>query len=397
MILVKVKRMYKTKGGFQLTLQTLSLVVGFMAWSIIAPLMPFIKQDVNVTEGQISIILAIPVILGSVLRVPFGYLTNIVGAKWVFFTSFIVLLFPIFFLSQAQTPGMLMASGFFLGVGGAIFSVGVTSVPKYFPKEKVGLANGIYGMGNIGTPVSSFLAPPIAGIIGWQTTVRSYLIIIALFALIMFIFGDTQERKIKVPLMAQMKTLSKNYKLYYLSYWYFITFGAFVAFGIFLPNYLVNHFGIDKVDAGIRSGVFIALATFLRPIGGILGDKFNAVKVLMIDFVVMIIGAIILGISDHIALFTVVCLTISICAGIGNGLIFKLVPSYFLNEAGSANGIVSMMGGLGGFFPPLVITYVANLTGSSHLAFIFLAVFGCIALFTMRHLYQKEYGSLKNG
>lgn len=389
--------MYKTKGGFQLTLQTLSLVVGFMAWSIIAPLMPFIKQDVNVTEGQISIILAIPVILGSVLRVPFGYLTNIVGAKWVFFTSFIVLLFPIFFLSQAQTPGMLMASGFFLGVGGAIFSVGVTSVPKYFPKEKVGLANGIYGMGNIGTAVSSFLAPPIAGIIGWQTTVRSYLIIIALFALIMFIFGDTQERKIKVPLMAQMKTLSKNYKLYYLSYWYFITFGAFVAFGIFLPNYLVNHFGIDKVDAGIRSGVFIALATFLRPIGGILGDKFNAVKVLMIDFVVMIIGAIILGISDHIALFTVSCLTISICAGIGNGLIFKLVPSYFLNEAGSANGIVSMMGGLGGFFPPLVITYVANLTGSSHLAFIFLAVFGCIALFTMRHLYQKEYGSLKNG
>ncbi|EOB8012502.1 TPA: NarK/NasA family nitrate transporter [Staphylococcus aureus] len=389
--------MYKTKGGFQLTLQTLSLVVGFMAWSIIAPLMPFIKQDVNVTEGQISIILAIPVILGSVLRVPFGYLTNIVGAKWVFFTSFIVLLFPIFFLSQAQTPGMLMASGFFLGVGGAIFSVGVTSVPKYFPKEKVGLANGIYGMGNIGTAVSSFLAPPIAGIIGWQTTVRSYLIIIALFALIMFIFGDTQERKIKVPLMAQMKTLSKNYKLYYLSYWYFITFGAFVAFGIFLPNYLVNHFGIDKVDAGIRSGVFIALATFLRPIGGILGDKFNAVKVLMIDFVVMIIGAIILGISDHIALFTVGCLIISICAGIGNGLIFKLVPSYFLNEAGSANGIVSMMGGLGGFFPPLVITYVANLTGSSHLAFIFLAVFGCIALFTMRHLYQKEYGSLKNG
>ncbi|HDG1313424.1 TPA: NarK/NasA family nitrate transporter [Staphylococcus aureus] len=389
--------MYKTKGGFQLTLQTLSLVVGFMAWSIIAPLMPFIKQDVNVTEGQISIILAIPVILGSVLRVPFGYLTNIVGAKWVFFTSFIVLLFPIFFLSQAQTPGMLMASGFFLGVGGAIFSVGVTSVPKYFPKEKVGLANGIYGMGNIGTAVSSFLAPPIAGIIGWQTTVRSYLIIIALFALIMFIFGDTQERKIKVPLMAQMKTLSKNYKLYYLSYWYFITFGAFVAFGIFLPNYLVNHFGIDKVDAGIRSGVFIALATFLRPIGGILGDKFNAVKVLMIDFVVMIIGAIILGISDHIALFTVGYLTISICAGIGNGLIFKLVPSYFLNEAGSANGIVSMMGGLGGFFPPLVITYVANLTGSSHLAFIFLAVFGCIALFTMRHLYQKEYGSLKNG
>ena len=383
--------MYKTKGGFQLTLQTLSLVVGFMAWSIISPLMPYISQDVKVNPGQLSIILAIPVILGSILRVPFGYLTNIIGAKWVFFCSFVILLFPIFFFFYAQTPGMLMLSGFFLGVGGAIFSVGVTSVPKYFSKDKVGLANGIYGMGNIGTAVSSFLAPPIAGIIGWQTTVRSYLIIIAIFAILMFIFGDKNEPKVKVPLASQFKKLSSNYKLYYLSLWYFITFGAFVAFGLFLPNYLVNNFGIDKVDAGIRSGVFIALATFLRPIGGILGDKFNAVKVLMIDFIIMIVGAVILGISSHIALFTIGCLTISICAGLGNGLIFKLVPSYFAKESGAANGIVSMMGGLGGFFPPLVITYVTGLTGSSHLAFILLAIFGVLAFITMGHLYKKEY------
>ncbi|BFL77742.1 nitrate/nitrite transporter [Staphylococcus hominis subsp. novobiosepticus] len=383
--------MNKTKGGFQLTLQTLSLVVGFMAWSIISPLMPYISQDIKINPGQLSIILAIPVILGSILRVPFGYLTNIIGAKWVFFCSFIILLFPIFFLGQAQSPGMLMASGFFLGVGGAIFSVGVTSVPKYFSKDKVGLANGIYGMGNIGTAISSFLAPPIAGIVGWQTTVRSYLIIIAIFAILMFFLGDAKEPKVKVPLGAQVKDLSSNYKLYYLSLWYFITFGAFVAFGLFLPNYLVNNFGIDKVDAGIRSGVFIALATFLRPVGGILGDKFNAVKVLMIDFIVMIIGAVILGISNHIALFTIGCLTISVCAGLGNGLIFKLVPSYFAKESGTANGIVSMMGGLGGFFPPLVITYVTSLTGSSHLAFILLAVFGILAFITMGHLYKKEY------
>ena len=165
--------MNKASGGFQLTLQSLSLVVGFMAWSIIAPLMPFISQDVNISGNQLSIILAIPVILGSILRVPFGYLTNVIGAKWVFFCSFIILLFPIYFLSQAQTTGMLMTSGFFLGVGGAVFSVGVTSIPKYFPKERVGLANGIYGMGNIGTAISSFLAPPIASIIGWQTTLRS--------------------------------------------------------------------------------------------------------------------------------------------------------------------------------------------------------------------------------
>lgn len=378
------------KGVSQLTLQTLSLVAGFMAWSIISPLMPFISQDVDISPGQISVILAIPVILGSVLRVPFGYLTNIVGAKWVFFWSFIVLLLPIFLLGQAQSPGMLMLSGFFLGIGGAIFSVGVTSVPKYFSKDKVGLANGIYGVGNIGTAVSSFCAPVLAGAIGWQNTVRSYLIILSIFAILMFLLGDKNEPKVKIPLMAQVKDLSKNYKLYYLSLWYFITFGAFVAFGIFLPNFLVDHFSIDKVDAGIRSGIFIALATFLRPVGGVIGDKFNAVQALIIDFVIMIIGALILSLSSHIVLFTIGCLAISICAGIGNGLIFKLVPSYFSKEAGSANGIVSMMGGLGGFFPPLVITFVTSITGSSHLAFFFLAIFGVFALITMIHLNKKE-------
>lgn len=378
------------KGVSQLTLQTLSLVAGFMTWSIISPLMPFISQDVDISPGQISVILAIPVILGSVLRVPFGYLTNIVGAKWVFFWSFIVLLLPIFLLGQAQSPGMLMLSGFFLGIGGAIFSVGVTSVPKYFSKDKVGLANGIYGVGNIGTAVSSFCAPVLAGAIGWQNTVRSYLIILSIFAILMFLLGDKNEPKVKIPLMAQVKDLSKNYKLYYLSLWYFITFGAFVAFGIFLPNFLVDHFSIDKVDAGIRSGIFIALATFLRPVGGVIGDKFNAVQALIIDFVIMIIGALILSLSSHIVLFTIGCLAISICAGIGNGLIFKLVPSYFSKEAGSANGIVSMMGGLGGFFPPLVITFVTSITGSSHLAFFFLAIFGVIALITMIHLNKKE-------
>ncbi|WP_114602741.1 nitrate/nitrite transporter [Staphylococcus sp. EZ-P03] len=382
--------MNKSKGGLQLTVQTLSLVAGFMVWSIIAPLMPLISQDIKITSGQISIVLAIPVILGSVLRIPFGYLTNIIGAKWVFFSSFIILLVPIFLLSQAQSVSMLMIAGFFLGVGGAIFSVGVTSIPKYFPKEKVGLANGIYGMGNLGTAVSSFLAPPIAGMIGWQSTVRLYLIVMAVFAILMFFLGDAKEPKVKIPLIAQTKDLMKDLRLYYLSLWYFITFGSFVAFGIFLPKYLVDHFELTSVDAGIRAGVFIAIATTLRPLGGIIGDKIDAVEALKIDFIIMIIGAAILGFANDIFFFTVGCLTISACAGIGNGLVFKLVPHYFQKEAGVANGIVSMMGGLGGFFPPLVITYVTSLTGTSHLAFIFLALFGVIALITMWHLSKRN-------
>lgn len=377
-------------GKVQLPLQTFSLMAGFMVWSILAPLMPYITQDISVEEGQKAIILAIPVILGSILRIPIGYYTNLLGSRLVFLVSFIILLFPVFYLSQAHSTTGLMVAGFFIGLGGAIFSVGVTSIPKYFPKEKHGFANGIYGMGNLGTAVSSFLAPPIAGIIGWQHTVQLYLIVLLIFAVLMFIFGDKEEHKVKIPMISQTKQVINNYKLYYFSFWYFITFGAFVAFGLFLPNFLVSHFEIDKVDAGIRTGIFIAIATLLRPIGGMLGDKFNALNVLKVFFIGLIAGAIVLSISHHLILFTIGCLTVSVCAGIGNGLVFKLVPTYFTKEAGVVNGIVSMMGGLGGFFPPLIITLVTSLTSSNHLAFFMLAIFGVIALITMMHMTKIE-------
>ncbi|MCU7556977.1 nitrate/nitrite transporter [Macrococcus capreoli] len=382
--------MNKASGKVQLTLQTFSLLAGFMAWTIIAPLLPFMSQDFTIPESQKAIILAIPVILGSVLRIPLGYYANLIGARKVFLGAFIFLLIPIFLLSMAQSTTMLMIAGLFLGIGGAIFSVGVTSVPKYFPKEKHGLANGIYGMGNIGTAISAFFAPPLANAIGWSNTVKCYLIVMALFALLNFLFGDKDEPKVKQPLMDQIKGVLPDYKLYLLSFWYFITFGAFVAFGLFLPNFLVNNFHLDKVDAGMRTGTFIVLATLLRPIGGVLGDKLRAMDVLKVVFVGLIIGAALLSINHQIFFFTTGCLIIAACAGLGNGLIFKLAPTYFSKQAGIVNGIVSMMGGLGGFFPPLVIAACAANFGTNKPAFAFLAVFGIIALLTMFWMDKKE-------
>ncbi len=235
--------MKNNTGKVQLPLQTLSLMAGFMVWSILAPLMPYISQDFNVPESQKAIILAIPVILGSILRIPIGYYTNLIGSRLVFLISFIILIFPVFYLSQATSTTGLMIAGFFIGLGGAVFSVGVTSIPKYYPKEKHGFANGIYGMGNLGTAVSSFLAPPIAGAMGWQHTVQLYVLVMALFAILMFVFGDKQEPKVKVPMLKQTKQVANNYKLYYFSFWYFITFGAFVAFGLFLPTFFVARYG----------------------------------------------------------------------------------------------------------------------------------------------------------
>ncbi|WP_271396801.1 nitrate/nitrite transporter [Salinicoccus roseus] len=382
--------MNEKMGKKQLILHTFSLLAGFMVWTLLAPLFPEIVKDIPEAAEQQALIVALPVILGSVLRIPFGILANKTGARTVFLFSFIFLLIPVFYLSIASTTMDLMIAAVFLGIGGATFSIGVTSLPKYYPKEKHGFVNGVYGMGNIGTAVTSFGAPALAlAFGGWQAAVQTYLVVLALFAILQFIFGDKQEKKVNLPLAKQFKEVIRDYKFYFFNLWYFITFGAFVAFGLFLPSFLTNEelFGLTTLDAGVRTAVFIIIATLLRPVGGMIGDKFNALHALIITFVGLAISGLLLAFTyNFIFLFTVGSLLAAVCAGIGNGLVFKFVPTYFSKQAGISNGFVAMMGGLGGFFPPIVIDQTHNLTGSYALGFILLAVFCIIALFTMFYM-----------
>lgn len=378
----------------QVPLQTLNLVVGFAVWVLISSLLPFIVEDITIPAEKIAIVTALPIVLGSVLRIPLGYYTNVIGARLVFLISFLVLLVPVFYISEASTYTDLLIGGTFLGVGGAVFSVGVTSLPKYYPKEKHGLINGIYGIGNLGTAVSTFSAPVIATQIGWSMTVKLYLILLLVFAALNFIFGDKHEPKIKTPIMEQVKSVYKNEKLWFFSLFYFITFGAFVAFTIFLPNFLVTYFEIDKVDAGIRTAGFIVVATAFRPIGGWLGDKFPPLNLLMVCFAGLTGAAIVLAFSPSIALYTVGSMIIAVCAGAGNGLIFKLVPTYFNKQSGIVNGIVSMMGGLGGFFPPLLLSTVHAMTGSYSIGFMAFSQVALVSLVLVVWLYYMDRLSL---
>lgn len=364
----------------QLPLHTLSFIVGFMVWVIISSLMSYIKEDISLTAGQVSFITAIPVILGSILRVPIGYWTNRFGGRWVFFFSFLFLLLPVYYLSFANSYFDLVLSGLFIGVGGAVFSVGVTSLPKYYPKERHGFINGIYGVGNVGTAITSFGAPLIANQYGWEMTVRFFLIPLVLFAILNFIFGDRNEPKVLTPITQQFAAVYRDKKLWFLSLFYFITFGSFVAFTVYLPNFLVSEFELSKVDAGFRTAGFIALCTLVRPIGGWLGDKYNPFKILMVVFGGLTIAGILLSFSPTILLYTFGTLSVALCSGIGNGTIFKLVPLYFSKQGGIVNGIVAAMGGLGGFFPPIILTTVHNLTGTYAIGFMLLSEFALASL-----------------
>ncbi|MBT2725351.1 MFS transporter [Bacillus sp. ISL-75] len=378
------------QGSKQLIIQTGSLVAGFMVWVLISSLMPFIKVDIQLTSSQIAWTTAVPVILGSLLRVPIGYWTNRYGARILFTISFIILLIPIALLSYANSLLTLILGGFLLGIGGAVFSIGVTSLPKYYEKTKHGFINGIFGAGNIGTAITSFSAPVLATTYGWRNTIKIFLIVVLIFAILNFIFGDKKERKVNISLLEQIKGVYKNPKLWFLSLFYFITFGSFVAFTIYLPSFLVNHFELDKVDAGLRTAGFIALATFFRPIGGWLGDKVNPFLILMAVFFSLTFAGFLLSFTPSLPIYSFGCLLVAFFAGIGNGAIFKLVPLYFSNQAGIVNGIVSAMGGLGGFFPPIILTILFDWTGHYAIGFMSLSEFSLASLVIVVWLYYQD-------
>jgi NNP family nitrate/nitrite transporter-like MFS transporter len=377
-------------GTKHLIIQTASLIVGFMVWVLISSLMPYIHIDIKLTSTQQAWATAVPVILGSVLRVPIGYWTNKLGARILFSISFLILLLPIALISYANSLFLLILGGFLLGIGGAVFSIGVTALPKYYPKEKHGFINGIYGAGNIGTAITSFSAPVLANTLGWRPTIKIFLVIVLVFAIINFLFGDKKEQKVDNSLKEQLKEVNRNPKLWLLSLFYFITFGSFVAFTIYLPSFLVNHFTLDKVDAGLRTAGFIAMATVFRPVGGWLGDKMNPFLILMGVFFGLTFAGFLLSFTPSLPIYSFGCLLVALCAGIGNGAIFKLVPLYFSKQAGIVNGFVAAMGGLGGFFPPLILTILFNITGHYAIGFMSLSEFSLASLVLVVWLYYQD-------
>ena len=366
----------------QLPLQTADLIAGFMVWVVLSSLLPSIKQDIAIPSDAIALVTAIPVVLGSVLRVPFGYCANRFGARTVFFASFAALLVPVWLLSEATTYQELLVSGTFLGIAGAVFSVGVTSLPKYYPKERHGFVNGVYGFGNMGTALTTWLAPVAALALGWRGAVKLYLVLLAVFVILNLALGDRSEPRVKTPIVQQMKQIGADARLWILSLFYFVTFGAFVALTVYLPNFLTSRYLLDGVSAGAATSIFIVTAATVRVLGGWLADRFDCYKLLACVFVALAAGAAVLALAPGLPAYLGGIYLISIACGIGNGTVFKLVPLYFTKQAGPANGIVSMWGGLGGFFPPLVLSasMAAFGTNAPGLAAFGLFALACLAL-----------------
>lgn len=372
--------MQRANATRNLVLATLAFAVAFVGWSLIAPLAKRFQDDLDLTNTRTLMLTAVPVVLGSLLRVPVGALTDRLGGRVMFPVVLGISAIPAVIFGFVEGYAALIVVGFFLGIAGSSFAVGVPFVAGWYPKERQGFALGVYGMGNIGTAVAAFGAPAIVDWLGREALGIVAALLLVATAVVFYSMAEDPPRGRAVDYGAVLRS---GWKLWRLALLYFVTFGGFVAMAVFLPKLLRDWFDISLTNAGLRAAGFTVVATFARPVGGFLSDRIGSATVLVVAFVGAGLDAAWLAhiSSDPTWLpVTIACLTLAAFLGLGNGAVFKAVPLDFPEATGAATGIVGAAGGLGGFFPPVVMGIVKDHFDTYALGFLGLLVFALVCL-----------------
>jgi MFS transporter, NNP family, nitrate/nitrite transporter len=387
--------MPSVKGAyFALTIAFLALIINFWAWSLLSPLGLAYSEELGLQPVKLSLLLAVPVIIGSLGRVLLGMLTDKYGGKRVFAVVCFLMILPVSGLIFAHSYAQLIFAAFFLGLGGAAFVIGIPFVSAWFPPERRGLMLGIYSMGNAGTALSAFMTPRLVESVGRSMTFSIVSALLAVMGLIFIFFGKDSPSQ-KSPTGSPVGRILSAVKLkltWDLSSIYVVTFGAFVAFGVYLPVLLKVSYGLSLTDAATRAAGFILLATVARPVGGWLSDKIGAYKVIRTGLISVVILAAFVAFQPALEVQTTIAyLVLAFMLGSCNGAVFALIGKLSRPEImGSITGIVGAAGGLGGFLPPLILAITYQQTDSYSLALIMLSVSALVALLYVHIRFQDR-------
>jgi NNP family nitrate/nitrite transporter-like MFS transporter len=386
-----------TGSGRQLALSTVAFTVCFYAWSLLGPLSPDLQDALGLSDFQTSAMVAVPVLLGSVMRIPLGWLTDRLGGRRVFVALMAYTLLPLVALAiWHHSLGAILVLGFLLGFTGASFAVGVPFVNGWYAPERRGFALGVYGMGMGGTVIAGLTAPRIADHWGLSAP---FWVAAGLLAITIVVFwmlardAESAGRGPQAGMLAALSVFRTSGRAWALTLFYFLAFGGFVAMFLYLPKLLTGVYDLSKADAGARAAGFALLAVIGRPTGGWLSDRIGAARVLFVSFVAVGVLALALAASySSIVPLTIWCLTLALALGLGTGAVFKLVAEWFPDRVGTVTGVVGAAGGLGGFFPPLVMGIVKSATGSYTLGFLLLVLVAVGALVVLARLSDDRPG-----
>lgn len=364
----------------QLVLATIGFMVGFWAWALISPLGKAYGIDYDLTDVQQAVLVAVPVIVGSLGRIPVGALTDRFGAKVMFPSVIGLTILPVLFVGfVADSYPALLVGGFFLGLGGTAFAIGVPFVNAWYPPARRGTALGLFGIGMGGTAISAFTTVRLADAGGRSLPFVIVACVLAVYAVVSwFALRDAPGRTAGATggLLARTLATLRLPVTLQLAWLYAVGFGGFVAFSVYLPTFLANAYDLTTADAAARTAGFVVLAVLCRPLGGALSDRVGAIGVSVASFgIVTALAAVIALKPDLVPVGTVAFLGMAVALGASSGATFALVAAVAPPEkVGAVTGLVGAAGGLGGFVPPLLMGVVYQLNGDYDLGFALLAL-----------------------
>jgi NNP family nitrate/nitrite transporter-like MFS transporter len=372
-----------------LFMATLGFALNFWAWALLSPLGPLFREQGtlgSLSESDVALLVAVPVVVGSLGRIVVGALTDRFGGRVMFPLVSAVTIVPILFIAFAglSSYAMLLVGGFFLGIAGTAFAVGVPFVNAWFPPERRGLAIGIFGAGMGGTAISALTTVKLYTNVGEKAPFLITAAVLAVYAVAAWlVLRDAPGRTVPTaPLAARLVATARLPITWQACILYAVAFGGYVAFSVYLPAYLKTAHQLSPADAANRMAGFVLVAVVLRPVGGWLADRLGAVPVLATGFgVVVVCAGISAGTPPLHGIGTLAFLAMAAALGSGSGATFALIAQVTdPSRVGGVTGLVGAAGGLGGFVPPLVMGYVYGRTDSYAIGLWMLCLTAVLAL-----------------
>lgn len=371
-----------------LGLSTFAFTVCFAVWTIFSIIGVRIKQELGLTDTEFGLLVATPVLTGSISRIFLGVWTEQFGGRIMFPLQMLITSVCVWLLATVHTYEIYLVAALGLGLAGGSFIIGIAYTSRWFEKEKQGTALGIFGAGNVGAAVTNFAAPFLVVALGWRETAQVYSVVLAATAVLFFFLSKTDpvqaERKQTgakpVSVGAQLEPL-KNVQVWRFAVYYFFVFGGFVALASFLPRYYVGAYGLPLTTAGVFAGLYSLPASVFRALGGWMSDKWGARAIMYLTFLVSLVLLFVMsypetsysvsGIHGPIAftfglnatMFMVMTVVLGFVMSLGKAAVYKHIPVYYPHHVGAVGGLVGMIGGLGGFVLPICFGILLDRTG----------------------------------
>jgi len=390
------------KRNSVLAMNTFGFTVMFAVWVIFAIVGLAIRRELSLDETEFALLVALPILTGSLLRLPVGMVTDWIGGRPVFTALLVTTAVPLLLLCFATRYWQYLVLGLFIGLAGTSFAVGIAYTSAWFPQRLQGTALGIFGAGNTGASLTKLFAPALMTVVpagglglvpgGWRFVPFVYAIALLITAGIYWTFTFTDHSHHKRESVRQLLSPLKHVRVWRFSLYYFLVFGGYVALSLWLPKYYIDVFGLPLKDAALLTALFVFPSGIIRAPGGWLSDRYGARTVMYWVLSTCVLTSFLLSfpsVEMGPILFTVIVFVLGIAMGIGKAAVFKHIPHYFPDKVGSVGGLVGVIGGLGGFVMPILFGAMTQATHLPTTTFAFLFVLSVTCLVWMQVVVRK--------